>query len=114
MKAVKNRADLQGWFEAVSGRRGLKTLVLEVHKEDPVARDEAALASLFPDQQVLPTEDGALWRLIGDEEFVVDSLNRRFWRFHTHDASGSARRILDEETVLLSSPVKLFPGMSVS
>lgn len=95
MKSVKNRVDLQGWFEAAGGGRGFKTLVLEVHKEDPVAGDATVLAGLFPDQQVLPTEDGALWRLVGDEEFVVDSLNRRFWRFHTHDASGSARRILD-------------------
>lgn len=94
--AVKERADLQDWFEAVGEGRGLKTLVLEVHREGLGAADAVeALATLFPDQQVHPTEDGTLQRLVGDEEFVVDSLECRFWSFHTPDASGSARAILD-------------------
>lgn len=94
--AVKERADLQDWFEMVGKGRGLKTLVLEVHREGLAAADAVeALATLFPDQQTHPTEDGTLQRLVGEEEFVVDSLDRRFWSFHTPDASGSARAILD-------------------
>ena len=94
--AVKERADLQDWFEAIGEGRGLKTLVLEVHREGLGAADAVeALATLFPDQQVHPTEDGTLQRLVGEEEFVVDSLERRFWSFHTPDASGSARAVLD-------------------
>ena len=98
--AVKERADLQDWFEAVGKGRGLKTLVLEVHQDGLVAADAVeALATLFPDHPVHPTEEGALQRLVGDEEFVVDSLDRRFWSFHTPDVSGSARAILDRAVI---------------
>ncbi len=82
-----NREILANDFAAATSRNRWKTFVLEAHPDNGVVQ---LLADAFTDSKVEATDDVYLHRLVGDVNFVVDHLDRRFWSFHTTVPSGDA------------------------
>jgi len=69
-----------------------KTYVLEAH---PETSPEQLLRKVFGNASVRATEDVHLHNLTaGDTSYTVDTLDGRFWSFHTSDPAGEARRPL--------------------
>lgn len=75
-----NRATLARRFAEVSGHAVWKTFVIEVHARTDI---ETLLVEAFGGNRVTRTEDIHLHHLVGDVEFFVDHLDKRFVRFHT-------------------------------
>jgi hypothetical protein len=84
-----DRNSLSRQFVA-DGRRTWKTYVLEAH---PKTTPEALLREAFPQSIVEASSDVHLLNLnVGQASYVVDTLEDRFWSFHTSVPANVARR----------------------
>lgn len=79
------------WFFRRHVAQPLADLVLEVHAGDDAER---LLTDAFAGSRIEQTEDVHLHRVLGDVEFAVDHIDRRFWSFHTTEPAGDAARYL--------------------
>ncbi|MDQ6613700.1 MAG: hypothetical protein M3083_02800 [Actinomycetota bacterium] len=88
-----NRNDLERQFHDLSPQGSWKTLVLEGHPgSKPV---DSFLAEVFGGEAVQETDDVHIHQVeTGSVRFTVDSLDDRFWSFHTNGLVGEARAIL--------------------
>jgi len=91
---MMDRSSMASQF--VSDNRHWKTYVLEAH---PVESPEALLRDAFGDHSVGITDDDHLFTLsIRDASYFVDTLDERFWSFHTSDSVSLAERPLTAAT----------------
>ncbi|ONH31254.1 hypothetical protein [Pseudofrankia asymbiotica] len=85
-----NRADLSERL-SMSGTAPTKTYVVEAHADDPAP----VLARLEGVSSVRPTDDVYLFEVAtGFGDLWVDTLDRRFWRFHTDASVAESNRFL--------------------
>ena len=93
-KGMMDRSSMANQF--VSDNKHWKTYVLEAH---PVESAEALLRDAFGHHSVGPTDDDHLFTLsIREASYYVDTLDGRFWSFHTSDSVGVAERPLTAAT----------------
>ena len=88
-----NRKALADQFTGHDGS-SWKTFVVEAHSEDSSSYD--FLSDVFAEGRVTDTDDVYLHSVVLDDDlrFVVDSLDERFWSFHsTDDATRVSRAI---------------------
>jgi hypothetical protein len=92
-----DRRTLAKQFDDVSGLASWKTFVVEAHAHDG---PRAFLEDAFGKSKVRPTDDAYLFsvNLSPDVSFIVDSLDARFWSWHTTGAAGITHRSVKAKT----------------
>lgn len=84
-----DRSSLSQRF-AGDGTQKWKTFVLEAH---PPQKPADLLRETFPGALVEQTQDVHLHELrVNDASFIVDTINERFWSFHTSDSAVKTRK----------------------